>query len=333
MKDFLQEILVCPKCKNRFRAEALSKGNGEILTGFLSCNCGTTYPITNSIPRILDDFFLKDSKFDLLKEKTKKSFGYQWTSFSEMVCSFKDNFKNYIWPVDPSFFKGKLGLDVGCGFGRHIYNAALFGARMVGLDISEAIDAARNNTKGFDDIYLLQSDIYNLPLKERSFDFVYSIGVLHHLPDPEKGFRELLPLVKPGGSIFIWVYSNKRKTTIFLLEIFRKLTHRLPFGFIKLISFIAALIDYYLFILPAKILENIPFLGKVADKVIFERLKIYRVYPFQVVYADWFDRLSPPLRFYYDKADIETWFKKAGLKDIRVTPTGFYGWRGYGVKV
>ena len=68
------------------------------------------------------------------------------------------------------------------------------------------------------------------------------------------------------------------------------------------------------------------------DKFVFERIKVYGNYPFQVAYADWFDRLSPPLRFYYDKPDIEKWFKDAGLEDIRVTPTGFYGWRGFGIK-
>jgi len=332
MKEFLGSLLICPKCKSDFKLEILSKNSDEISKGCLSCKCGTTYPIINSIPRILDKPSIMDPKFESLKEKTKKSFGYQWTAFSEMACNFEENFMNYIWPVEPTYFKGKLGLDVGCGFGRHIYNAAVFGAKMVGVDISEAIDSAQKNTHTLDNVHLVQSDIYNMPLRKESFDFVYSIGVLHHLPDPEKGFQALLPLARPGGAIFVWVYSSKRKITIFFLEILRRITCKLPFGFTRFVSFIAASIDYCLFILPYKILSKVPFAGRLLSKVTFQRIKVYQKYPFQVIYADWFDRLSPPLRFYYDKPDIEEWFKKAGLKDIRVTPTGLYGWRGYGVK-
>ena len=332
MKKLLYDILMCPKCNGKFDVQIASKENNDILEGRLQCKCGSEYPIINSIPRILDDVSEEGLKFKALKKKTKKSFGYQWTSFSEMACSFRDNFLNYIWPLDESFFKDKLGLDAGCGFGRHIYNAARFGAKMVGLDISEAINSTQKNTQSQENVFLVQSDIYNAPLSSEKFDFVYSIGVLHHLPDPEKGFKKLIPLVKPGGSVFIWVYSSKRRFTIFFLEILRKFTHRLPLRLIKYISFIAATIDYCLFIFPAKLLGKVPAVNKVVDKVLFERVKVYRKYPFQVIYADWFDRLSPPLRFYYDKPDIERWFKDAGLEDVQVSPTGLYGWRGYGVK-
>jgi len=332
MKKFLYDILICPKCKRKFDVQIASKQNDDVVEGYLQCKCGCKYPVIDSIPRILDNASEESLKFESLKEKTKKSFGYQWTSFSEMACSFRDNFLNYVWPLDENFFKNKTGLDVGCGFGRHIYNAAQFGAKMVGLDISDAINSTQKNTKSLDNVFLVQSDVYNAPLSDEKFDFVYSIGVLHHLPDPERGFKKLIPLVKPGGAVFIWVYSSRRKFTIFFLELLRKFTHRLPLRLIKYISFVASLIDYCFFIFPAKLLHSIPFINKLADKIFFERVKVYSKYPFQVIYADWFDRLSPPLRFYYDKPDIERWFKDAGLEDVQVTPTGFYGWRGYGVK-
>ena len=70
---------------------------------------------------------------------------------------------------------------------------------MVGVDISEAIESTRVNTQGMPNVHLVQADVYHLPFRPGVFDFAYSIGVLHHLPEPEKAFQCVVPLVKPGG--------------------------------------------------------------------------------------------------------------------------------------
>jgi len=81
------------------------------------------------------------------KKRTLSSFSFQWNVFSEMYEVWEENFLDYVHPLQPDFFDGKLGLDAGCGFGRHLYYAAKFGAEMVGLDLSEAVESAYNNTK------------------------------------------------------------------------------------------------------------------------------------------------------------------------------------------
>lgn len=274
-----------------------------------------------------------NNKFDFLQRKTQASFSFQWTSFSQMSCDFKDNFLNYIHPVTPEFFKGKLGLDAGCGFGRHIYNAALFGARMVGMDFSRAIESTRKNTLGVKNISLVRGDIYHPPFAEDSFDFVYSIGVLHHLPDPEEGFQSILRFTKRGGSIFIWVYSDSRKLINTMLEFIRIFTTRMPFPLLKIFCFLCAVVDY-LFVLSFKLIDKIAFLNinRFFNRIIFDRVKVYMCYPFQVFYADWFDRLSAPTRFYYNRKDLQGWVERAGLKKVIISPTGNYGWRLYGEK-
>ena len=78
---------------------------------------------------------------------TANSFSFQWNVFSEMYKVWEENFLDYVHPLQPDFFDGKLGLDAGCGFGRHLYYATKFGAEMVGLDLSEAVESAYNNTK------------------------------------------------------------------------------------------------------------------------------------------------------------------------------------------
>ena len=278
----------------------------------------------------MDDLKIS-GRSESLKKKTQRSFSFQWRNFSVMSCDFKDNFLNYISPLEPEFFKNKLVLDAGCGFGRHLYNAALFGAKMVGMDFSDAIESSRENTRMLRNVYLVKGDIYNPPFTDKAFDFVYSIGVLHHLPDPEKGFCSLLRFVKNGGSIFIWVYSDSRKFINALLESVRIFTTRMPFTLLKIICFIFAALDY-LITLSFKLLNKIGILNKIIEKITFERIKVYMRYPFQVTYADWFDRLSAPIRFYYNADDLNGWAKRAGLKKVIISPTGNYGWRLYGEK-
>lgn len=265
---------------------------------------------------------------DRLNERTRRSFGYQWTVFGEMAEQFEADFLNYIHPLPPEFFRGKLGLDAGCGFGRHLYHASRFGARMVGLDFSHAIFRAGEVTRELDGVACVQGDLLSPPLRPRTFDFVYSIGVLHHLPDPEAGFRSLLQLLRPGGAVFIWVYSKSRAATNAVLEVVRSVTSRLPFPAIKIIAFVAALLDWCGFILPYRFARGL--FGSQIDRFVFSRIQIYACYPFQVVVADWFDRLSAPIRHYFDSRDLDGWATRAGLVNVRISPTGLYGWRLYG---
>ena len=87
----------------------------------------------------------------------------------------------------------------GCGTGRHAYFAAQYGAReVVALDLSEAVETARDNLAQFDNVHVVQGDLLRPPFRTAAqgggFDLVYSIGVLHHLPDPYAGLPRAAPL-------------------------------------------------------------------------------------------------------------------------------------------
>jgi SAM-dependent methyltransferase/uncharacterized protein YbaR (Trm112 family) len=354
LKRVLLDWLQCPWCGCPFALEAFRENGGDVDEGLLTCTCGRAFPIVRGIPRILDDAFALNPEFcarygtrlpqsvpapdvagahaDAIR-LTRESFGYQWTRFSEMVVDFRRNFLQYIQPVDEGFFPGKRGLDLGCGFGRHIYNAARFGAEMVGVDISDAIESTRVNTQGLPNVHLVQADVYHLPFRPGVFDFAYSIGVLHHLPEPEAAFQRLVGLVRPGGSIFIWVYSNRRRFVNFVLESVRAVTTRVPKPVQQFLSFVGAGVDWVGFIVPYRAVSRLPLVGAAARRLGFARLKVYSEYPFQVVYADWFDRLAAPIRFYYDDAAMNGWLDRAKLGRTVVSPTGLFGWRAYGERV
>jgi SAM-dependent methyltransferase len=274
----------------------------------------------------------RTERFDRMQERTRQSFGFQWTTFSDMVCSFQDNFWNYLYPATPEVFRGRLGLDAGCGFGRHIYHAAACGAEMVGMDFSRAIDSTRRNTAHLPNVHLVQGDIYAPPFADETFDFFYSVGVLHHLPDPPQALRSLTRLLHPGGMAFIWVYSKSRRVTNFLLETVRAVTTRLPHPVVHALSFGGAVVDHYGFVLPFRALRAVPGLRGMVDRVTLPRIKMYEAYPFPVLHADWFDRLAAPIRFYYSETEVERFAQSAGISDIKVTPTGLYGWRACGIR-
>lgn len=263
-------------------------------------------------------------KVTSLKRATQRSFGYQWTHFVDMVDANREHFLPYIFPIEPAFFEGKLRLDTACGFGRHLYYAREFGARMVGVDFSDAIVSAGKLLKGQEGAHLVKADLYELPFRQESFDFIYCLGALHHLPGPEAGFQSLLPYLKRGGAVFIWVYSKKRWLINPMLETVRVLTTRLPAGLLKQLCGIFAAVDYGLLILPYSIFSRL--LGRMGLNLWAPpRVRLYAKLPFRVSRADWFDRLAVPIRVCFTQQGVYELMHSVGLSDIRITPTGRWG--------
>ena len=329
MRKRLLDLLACPLCGGPLTLDATSERGDHIIEGTLACGCGKRYPIVDAVPRLLIGDDQAPVAFRRLQERTQRSFGHQWTTFGKMVEMFREDLLNYTG-LRSEFFQGKVGLDAGCGFGRHLFYAASFGAEVVGMDLSSAVDQAFRHVKDLSNAHIVQGDIYHPPFRKEAFDLIYSIGVLHHLPDPEGGFRALLPFLKPGGSVLIWVYSRSRRWTNTALEAVRLFTSRLPFRALKALSFLGAAVDWAFFIGPYKAAVKRRALQPLAEALTFPRVKLYARYPFQVSYADWFDRLSAPIRFYFDEEDLLRWAERARLQHVRISPTGRYGLRLYG---
>jgi SAM-dependent methyltransferase/uncharacterized protein YbaR (Trm112 family) len=340
MRPHFLHLLRCPTCVAVLDLEVLTARVDEIAEGALRCRkCGTLYPIIDHIPRMLPedlagemralnrDFFARyprllpasaspdgASAAARAQRRTLRSFSFQWNTFDDMYDFWEQNFQDYVHPLTPSFFAGKLGLDAGCGFGRHLHYATRYGAEMVGLDLSEAVLAAARNNRG-SRAQVVQGDIYRPPFAPGTFDFVYSIGVLHHMPDPQGGFCALAPYVKPGGVLFAWIYGPRHGVSEAVTQVLRRVTTRMDYRLLyALCATIAGglrLFSHY----PYRALSRVPGLAGLADKL---PLHDHHRYPLKVVVADAFDRLSVPLVRYYTDEDLRGWLQAAGLVEGQV---------------
>jgi SAM-dependent methyltransferase len=179
---------------------------------------------------------------------------------------------------------------------------------------------------------VVQADLHHLPFLSESFDFVYSFGVLHHLPDPERVFRKLLDFLKPGGEIQIYVYWKPETGFVkrFLLGVLssvRQLTSRLPYRVVWLMSYPVAGIAFICGVFPYKLLRCLPRCRSFAERI---PLRQYAMYPFRVCVNDQFDRLSAPIEQRYTRDAVKGWFERAGLRDIGSREN--FGWTVTGRK-
>ncbi len=226
MKEKLLDLLACPVCGGDLSLVHVgTREEKEIIEGVLSCRkCEREYKVVRGVPRFADL-----DKIEQDKAETAENFGWQWTHFTQEDEKYNEQFLGWLQPVKPDFFKDKLVLEGGCGKGRHTSLAANWGAKeVVGIDLSAAVESAFQATRHLPNAHIVQADIFKLPLK-RVFDYAFSVGVLHHTPDPKKAFVSLAGKVKKGGAISAWIYGaeNNEWITSYVNPVREKFTSKI----------------------------------------------------------------------------------------------------------
>ncbi len=197
-------------------------------------------------------------------------------------------------------------LDVGCGAGRFSEVMAEHGARVIGVDMSDAVYSACENLTNYPNVQIMRADVMALPFDDGMFDIIFSIGVLHHTPDTEQAFKKLPKLLKQGGEVAVWVYSNEgviRKVYNRISEFYRLFTVKLPFKVLYTLCYVA---------IPLYYLKKIPILGKILMVLIPS--STHSGWRWTVL--DTFDWYSPRYQWKHSYKEVEQWFKDMGLINI-----------------
>jgi len=162
MKETLLPYLICPDCAGDLKLQASERADCEIITGELKCvRCAARWPVRHGVPRFADAAQVSKDK-----QATARNFGEQWLVFDQVSRHHEQQFRDWIAPVTPDFVRGKTVIEAGCGKGRHTRSIAEWGARdVIGVDLSEAVEAAFQNTRDLENAHIVQADIYRLPLR------------------------------------------------------------------------------------------------------------------------------------------------------------------------
>ena len=330
MKRKLLEYLSCPSCAGAIRLAAVGRyEDSEIMEGQLTCaSCARGFPIVRGVPR-----FAMPEKVAADKAATAENFGWQWQHFVQSDELYADQFLGWIAPVTPEFFKGKVVLEGGCGKGRHTQLAANWGAReVIGVDLSDAVETAFAAIRKLENAHIVQADVYHLPFSP-AFDYAFSVGVLHHLPDPRAGFRSLASKVKSGGHISAWVYGaeNNEWITRFIDPLREKFSSRIDRrALLQLSKFPTALVY-----LATKVVYG-P-LNRSHSGAQLARHLFYNDYLSAISQFGWreqhtivFDHLVAPTSHYIRRESFAEWWRDVGARDVLIGWHNKNSWRGFG---
>jgi 2-polyprenyl-3-methyl-5-hydroxy-6-metoxy-1,4-benzoquinol methylase len=313
MKRDLLEILRCPVCGGSLRDQAEGTSTGELTEGLLICeSCAAAYPIRDGIPRFVAEAAYTDA------------FSLQWNTFRvEQLDSFNgtDISAGRVFTetgLSPTALNGQLILDVGCGAGRFVDAIAKHDCRVVGVDMSGAVDAARINLSGYDNVELVQADLFHLPFKPGSFDICYCIGVIQHTPDPRRAIRALPPVLKPDGLMALTMYARRPWMGITPKYLLRHLTTRVPQSVllraVRMVMPIAFPVTEVLFRIPV-LGRLFRFLIPIANYVGEKRLTMRQRYRWAVL--DTFDMLAPAWDLPLTEQEVIGQLESAGVDQIR----------------
>ncbi|MFL5728557.1 MAG: class I SAM-dependent methyltransferase [Cytophagaceae bacterium] len=269
-------------------------------------------------------------------QDTVSSFGHEWTEFN----SFREDEvriagDQYFDIVDSAVVgKESSVLDIGCGMGRWSYYIADRVKFVEAIDPSEAVFSASEFTSKKNNIRVTQAGVDDIPFADNSFDLVFSLGVLHHVPDTQAAIQQAVKKVKKGGHFMVYLYyslDNRGflfKGLFHLSNILRLIISRLPARLKSLVCDCLALMLYMPFVLFSRLIKKISPAGSLYKKI---PLSYYSDKSMKIIRNDSLDRFGTPLEQRFSKIQIEEMMKKAGLSNIRFSPNEPY-WHALGKK-
>jgi SAM-dependent methyltransferase len=324
MHPKFMDVLCCPDTGERFSLEIVEQRvNGLIITGALRTRGGRSYPIIRGVPRFVT------------AEAYADSFGVEWNRWPRTQFEFEnmgrpmEGHTTRMWErithVAPDQVRDRTIVEFGCGPGRFLDVVRSKGGYAVGIDLSNAVDAARQNFANDPDVLVVQGDLLNPPFLPGVMDGGYSIGALHHTPDPAAGVSSLARVVRPEGWLACCVYSKNDFYDYPSLQRLRKM-HQAAKPFVGY-AFATAYAHFAAYV-AAPILQKLKAMGAWHLVQYIERnlLVCLRLKDARWRVLDVFDAITPTIASTHTPEEVRSWLENAGCGDVRTTywcPTSF----------
>lgn len=216
--------------------------------------------------------------------------------------------------------RGKLLLDAGCGNGALTATLAALGLEVVGVDLNNGLAAIESRKARFagrdaDHVHFVQGNLAKPPFKRSLFDLIYCSGVIHHTPNSQGTFNALVPLVKSGGRLYVWVYGKRSFTVRAFFNCGRQL---------KKIMSLKSLMTLCRLLAPVynvgtRVLNSVGFMP-------------FRKRTNREIALDLFDAFAPKYNHTHAEDEVQGWFSEKGFTNITVSGRQKHGFGVYGDK-
>lgn len=268
-----------------------------------------------------------------------RGFGQEWSKFRQDDTSlareqreaiFDGYFRIFPWDLLPP--GGGTGADIGCGTGRWAMMVAPRAAHLHLVDVSpDALAVARENLKSCRNVSFHESSVADIPLPDRSLDFAFSLGVLHHVPNTQAAIDAISAKLKRGAPFLIYLYYAFDNRPMWYRALWRSsnlvrvIVSRLPHRLRIVVSETIAATVYWPLARLAGVLRRS---GISNDSL---PLSWYADKSFYVMRTDAYDRFCTRLEKRFTRAQIEQMLRHAGFEHIRFSDSPPY-WCAVGLK-
>ena len=315
-------LLCCPETGEAVSLQSLvTLENGMVWAGELRTDSGRVYPIVRGVPRFVD------------RQQYAASFGWEWGRWPRVQFESENagrpmaGHTTRMWErvtglgtsITEADVAGRTIVDFGCGPGRFLDVVRRKGGVAVGIDLSDAVDAARNNFADDPDVLIVQGDLLRPPFREAAFDGGFSIGVLHHTPEPDRGVAALARSVKPGGWVSCCVYPKHDFYDYPSVQRFRRLHLALGGTFEYLPALLYSYFAAYVLAPLFRFLKNAG-MRRPVQYVEQNWLVALWIKDAQWRVLDTFDAITPAIATTHTEEEVADWLVAAGCESVRRTP-------------
>ena len=241
-------------------------------------------------------------------------FGYSWGAYDTILPEHEEQFRRWTTLIDPSEWEGASFLDVGCGIGRNSYWPTVYGAtRGVAVELDDrALAATRCNLENVEAVEVRKASAYALE-HLGPVDIAFSIGVIHHLADPEIAMEQMKLATRPGGTVMIWVYGFEGNEWLarYFDPMRKAVFSRLPIGATHALSVP----------LTAGLMAAVR-----AGYAPTEYMRTLRPYSFSQLRVIVFDQMLPRIANYWREDEVRSLMEGAGLVDVKLAQVNGISW-------